>query len=242
MLPLFAGLSAFISTLSGGLFAIRYRRYLNRILGFTAGVVMGVIAFDVLPEIFDILNQQAADATGAMIALLAGFFAFHISEKLISSHHAHEADAAHHTNPKVGVLSAAGLVGHSFLDGVGIGLAFQVNVEIGLAVTLAVIAHDFSDGLNTVSLMLAHGNELRRTILMLIAGAAAPILGVLSTKLVHLSEYQLTLYLGFFAGFLLYIAAACILPEAHRHYFSWKNFGLTLLGATFMFVVTRASF
>jgi zinc transporter ZupT len=239
MLLIIAGASAFVSTFSGGLFALRFHKYLKRILGFTAGVVLGVVAFDILPEIFDILQDNNASSTAPMVALVCGFLAFHLAEKLVSSHHASEEHAESHTNPKVGLISALALVGHSFLDGVGIGLAFQVNSEIGLAVTLAVLAHDFSDGLNTVSLMLAHGNERRRTTLVLLAGAAAPILGALSTMLFHLTELQLTLYLGFFCGFLLYIAAGSILPEAHRHHFSFGTFLLTVLGAACMFAVTR---
>ena len=41
----------FVSTLAGGYFALRYKDRLHRILGWTAGVLMGVVAFEILPEI-----------------------------------------------------------------------------------------------------------------------------------------------------------------------------------------------
>ncbi len=239
MTPLLAGAAAVISTMAGGLFALRYRAYLKYILGFTAGVVLGVVSFDVLPEIFSILQDTYASPTGPMTALIVGFLTFHMVEKLVSAHHSHDAEPSLHTSPKVGVLSAAGLVGHSFLDGVGIGLAYQVNPVVGLAVTIAVVAHDFSDGLNTVSLMLAHGNKMKPTFVMLVLGAVAPIIGVLATYALHFSQYQLTLYLGLFAGFLLYISAGSILPEAHRGKFSAPIYGLTVAGVVFMYCVTR---
>ena len=44
--------------------------------------------------------------------------------------------------------------------GIAIGLAFQVSSSTGLTVALAVIGHDFADGINTMALMLAHGNRL----------------------------------------------------------------------------------
>src|SRR6185312_7845217 len=99
-------------------------------------------------------------------------------------------------------------IGHSFMDGIGIGLAFQVSTGVGVTVAIAVIAHDFSDGLNTVSLMLRHRNSTRRSQLMLGLDAIAPVLGAASTLLFELPPFWLMLYLGFFAGFLLYISVS----------------------------------
>jgi ZIP family zinc transporter len=73
----------------------------------------------------------------------------------------------------------------------------------------------------------------------LLIDAFAPILGALSTLLFQISEAGLVLYLGFFAGFLLYIGASAILPEAHSKHSSYTTIALTVLGAAFMFVVTR---
>lgn len=240
MLPVLAAVATFISTGLGGLFALRQHHHVRLILGFTAGVLLGVVAFDVLPEIFDITRSNNFDTTGPMVALVGGFLLFHVIEKLVAPHHAHEG-ANVHGRQRVGVLSALALSGHSFFDGVGIGLAFQVNAKVGVAVTLAVIAHDFSDGLNTVSLMLAGGNTMKRAAKMLLLDATTPILGALSTLLFHLPEKWLAVYLGFFAGFLLYIGASNILPEAHREQTSRAALALTIVGAVFIFLVTRVS-
>src|SRR5206468_1024148 len=119
------------------------------------------------------------------------------------------------------------------------GLGFQVNASVGIAVAIAVLAHDFSDGLNTVGLMLANQNSRKRAIALLMLDAIAPILGVLLTLVVKIPENGLVLYLGFFAGFLLYIGASEILPEAHSKHSSYKTILLTILGVLTMFAVTR---
>jgi zinc transporter ZupT len=188
------------------------------------------------------LFASHTDATWPMLTLVAGFLLFHITEKLVFTHHAHEGDHPHGQRQKVGILSALALSGHSFFDGVGIGLAFQVSTQIGLTVALAVVAHDFSDGLNTVSLMLANGNSKRRTFKLLLLDATTPILGVLATVFFHFSDRLLLLYLGFFAGFLLYIGASNVLPEAHREKTSRTSLALTVVGVVFIFIVTRFSF
>ena len=239
MTVLFFSLIAFVFTAIGGLLALRFRDHLHLILGFTAGVLLGVVSFDILPEIFALAGEYGLDPIRSMIALVVGFLLFHSAEKLTLIHHAQEANYADHHHPQVGVLSALALVGHSFMDGVGIGLGFQVSNTIGLAVAVAVIAHDFADGLNTVSLMLAHNNTTRRSLLLLALDALAPLLGALSTLFFQLPPAALALYLGFFAGFLLYISAADILPEAHSRRRSSLTIIMTMLGALFIFVVTR---
>ena len=240
MLVILLSLTTFVSTSLGGLFALKNRDSLHRILGFTAGVLLGVVAFDLMPEIIDLVQSTHTDPIVPMVALVVGFLAFHIVEKLTIIHSAHEGEyEAGHKHPTVGLVSALALSAHSFFDGIGIGLAFQVNATVGVAVAIAVIAHDFSDGLNTVTLMLAHKNNIRRATALLLLDATTPLLGAASTLFFHLSDRDLLIYLGFFAGFLLYIGASDILPEAHAKHPSRITLFLTILGTILIFAVTR---
>lgn len=235
-------IGTFFSTIIGGLFALHFRDRMHFILSFTAGVLLGVVSFEILPEIFRLSRTSELDATWAMIALVTGFLVFHSLEKFISIHHTHEEYYAVHHHPQVGVFSGFSLAGHSFMDGVGIGLGFQVSPSVGILVAIAVISHDFSDGLNTVSLMLVNRNTTRSSLAMLLLDAIAPVLGTASTLFIQLPAFFLMLYLGFFAGFLLYIAASDILPEAHsqnRSSITLILIGLTCLGAVFTFLVSR---
>lgn len=238
MLPILLACGTFFSTLLGGLTGLKNKDKLHRLLGFTAGVVIGVVAFDLLPEIFASLGHGVT-ARGAMLALVIGFLVFHIIEKAILIHHSQEHEYEIHRHPQVGMASALALSGHSFLDGLGIGLGFQAGNAVGIAVAIAVIAHDFSDGLNTVTLMLVNNNSRRKAFAMLLVDSLAPVAGAVVGTLVHISDAGLTLYLGFFAGFLLYIGASEILPEAHSKHSSYATIGLTVLGAAFIFFVTR---
>jgi ZIP family zinc transporter len=231
------------ATIAGGLFALKFRGGMHFLLAFTAGVLLGVVSFDILPEIFGLAQKQGLDVTGAMIALVAGFLLFHSLEKFVLIHHGHEGDYVAHRHPSVGVLSALALVGHSFMDGVAIGLAFQISEAIGIPVAIAVIGHDFCDGVNTVSLMLVHRNTTFRSSAMLVLDAVAPVLGMASTLLFLVPPSMLIVYLGFFAGFLLYISASDILPEAHSQAGSTTAIsliGVTCIGAAFMFIAARA--
>jgi len=242
--PVALTIAAVVSTLAGGAMALRFRDRLHYLLGLTAGVLLGVVAFDLLPEIFALAQAHAFDPSGAMVALVVGFLLFHSLEKFVLVHPAQEEHYTHHHHPNVGLASAAVLAAHSCMDGVAIGIGFQVSPLVGTTVALAVIAHDFSDGLNTVSLMLRHRNSTRRAIAMLAVDALAPLAGVLLTLAFTIPPFQLMVYLGFFAGFLLYIGVSDILPEAHSRAgpgVALKLIALTCAGAAFVFAVVRAS-
>src|ERR1035437_4229926 len=188
MLPIILSGANFFSPLTGGIVALKNKKWLHRIMGYTAGVLLGVVAFDLLPEIAKEVNATRTDFTRPMVALVVAFLLFHVLEKTILLHYAHEAEYGEHRHPKVGIASALALSGHSFLDGVGIGLGFQAGRGVGIAVAIAVIAHDFTDGMNTVILMLLNKNRTKKAFLFLLLDASTPILGVLSTMLFRVSD------------------------------------------------------
>jgi ZIP family zinc transporter len=66
-----------------------------------------------------------------------------------------------------------------------------------------------------------------------------PIFGGLVSLTFSLSAKFLAIYLGFFAGFLLYIAASNLVPQAHSEKISRRSLALTVTGAAFMLVVTQ---
>ncbi len=240
MNAVYLGLAAFASTFIGGLLALKFRDKIHLVMGFSAGVILAVVSFDILPEIMELVNQTGIDPINPMIALVCGFLLFHILEKIIVVHHSHEEEYASHTHPHVGVMSALALAGHSFMDGVAIGLGFQISNSVGVLVAIAVLAHDFTDGMNTVTLMLRHKNSFKKALGFLFIDALTPTLGAISTLFFSVSPAFLLNYLGFFAGFLLYIGASDILPEAHSKRSSLYTVFLTVLGAVIIYFVVRA--
>ena len=178
-----------------------------------------------------------------MLTFAGGFLGLHVIERSVALHGAHEGEYGDHAHqhPTVGLVSALALCGHSFMDGLAIGLGFQAGTAIGLAVAIAVVAHDFADGLNTVSIMLSHANSTRRSATLLALDATAPLLGALATLSFTVSDGVLALYLGFFAGFLLYLATGDILPEAHSRHPSRLTLICTVAGLGLMWLVVALS-
>ena len=232
-------LAASVAALAGGYTAIKSRKWLSRTLALTAGLVLGLVMFDLLPEIFNIVKNTNLDSAYPMIAMAGGFLLFHLFERLVPMHESSEEAYSAHRHPQLGVARAVALTGHSFMDGLSIGVAFQVSSAVGLAVALAVIGHRFADGFDTTTFMVFHKNKLRQIKGWLGLVVVMPVVGGLLSLVFNLSEKVLAIYLGFFAGFILYIAASNLLPMAHSKDSSRSSFGLTLLGVIFLFVVPR---
>jgi len=239
MLVFLLTIGASIAALMGGYMAMRSRRWLNSALALTSGLVLGLVTFDLLPEIFDISQSKKLDPVWPMITLTLGFLLFHLFEKFAPLHQAGEERYGPHRHPRLGTARAVALTGHSFLDGLSIGVAFQVSTAVGTAVAIAVIGHGFADGFDTTTFMLFHQNKLAHIKKWLALVIVMPIIGGLTSLAFSLSEKTLAIYLGFFACFILYIAASNLVPQAHSQNFSRKNLALTILGVIFMFIITH---
>lgn len=235
--------AAFVATLCGGLLAIRFKDKLHLILGFSAGAVIGVAFFDLLPESIDLGSKFYSLSTVTAITA-GGFLLYLVLDRVVFLHtHAHGDEHAHEVHHEArGILGAGSLSIHSFLDGVAIGLAFQVSAAVGSIVAVAVLVHDFSDGINTVNLILKNSGESHITkgsksaFKWLLIDSIAPILGAASTLLFTLPEKSLSVVLALFAGFFLYIGASDLIPESHHAHPKFLTTFMTLLGAAVLFV------
>lgn len=207
---------AMLSTLGGGFAAIYARRQIHLLMGFGAGVLLGATFFDLLPESLAIAREREWDFKFIFGVVIAGFVAFYLIERLLVLHACPEGDCENEAHKNVGRLGAVGLIAHSTLDGMAIGAASLVSWHTGLLVALAVVAHDSSDGLNTI-LLITRGEPLAKgDIVFLVLDALAPIFGGLLALFLLPSPTTLAVFLALASGFFLYTATSDLLPEAHR--------------------------
>jgi zinc transporter ZupT len=219
-------IAAFASTMAGGLLALRLRDKLHLILGFSAGAVIGVAFFDLLPEAITIgMKYHGPNVILAWTAL--GFLFYLALDRIISFH----GDAVHR-----GGFTASVLCIHSVLDGVAIGLAFQTSRVVGIIVAIAVLTHDFSDGVNTMNIVLKNRGTRSEAFRWLVLDAVAPIAGIISTLFFTLPGDGFGVALALFGGFFLYIGASDLIPESYHAHPKFLTTAMTLAGAAVLYV------
>lgn len=216
MTAVIVSLAAFASAMTGGWLAIRAVRYVGMIIAVGAGIRIGAAFVDLIPEAVEHLGSL----DDAMLWTAVGFLAFYAVDKVTNLHVGHETaaeldhDSSAHQH--IGVVGAAGMAIHSFLDGVALAAGLAVGGGIGTVIATVVVVHRFSDGIGVVSFLAAAGAPRTTTFRWVTLVAVAPVLGVVLGAFVSVPDAALGAILGFFAGFFLYVGAAELLPEAHR--------------------------
>ncbi len=218
---------------------MKFRVKLVYFTAFAGGVLIGVPLFELLPESLKLAIQLNISIEIVMYTIALGFIFLLILERYLSVHKVCEEDICHNVHhPKGGVYGALELAAHSFMDGFAIGVGFQFNFTVGIIVAIAVISHDFSDGLNTATIMLKTGNSLKSTRKMLLIDSITPLLGVIVTFFIIFPESLLVFILPFFVGGFLYLGASDLLPEAHEKNPSAKILILTVSGILIALIIS----
>jgi len=229
-----------VATALGGVIALRARDRLHLVLGLAAGLLLGLVAFDLLPEVFEMSSTTFLGAPSVSVALIGGFLLLHLYEKFFGSHEPAESDYGHdhkHTANVTGTVGALAMGLHVFLDGLALGVAFSIDEKLGIAVFVALLVHAFSDGLNTVAMLVKSNKWSKKGIWLLGVDSIARISGAAIGSGLALSENSTALYLAAFSGIVIYIATSHILPEAHARHSSRWTLAATLTGVAIMWAL-----
>lgn len=226
-----------LATTLGGFIAVKSKDRLHLILGLSAGLLLGLVFLELIPEVFHESSAELLHVPAVSVGIIGGFIALHLFEQFSGHHEPAESDYGHdhsHSTNIAGTLGGIAMGGHVFLDGVALGVAFQVSNKLGFSVFLAILVHAFSDGLNTVSLLIKSGHWNRKAISLLGLDAVARISGAALGTYISFSNQAISIYLAVFAGILIYLATSHILPEAHARHSSKLTLLSTLVGIALM--------
>ncbi len=235
-LLIISAIAIFLSVIFGGTFALKFKDKLHLILGFSAGSVIGVAFFDLLPEAFN-LGQIFYDTETIALFIVLGFVTYIILDRFLIPHSNHDEECENHHHS--GSLGAGSISLHSLIDGIMVGLSFQISPAVGLALAIAIFTHAFSDGINTVNMIVRGGGDIKAARRWLYVDAVSPALGILASTFLYIPANILPIIVSVFCGFFIYIGASDLLPESHHgHPKVWTTIS-TVLGIALIFTVTR---
>lgn len=226
-----------LATALGGLLALKAKDRLHLVLGLSAGLLLGLVAFELIPEVFKLSSNEFLGAPAVSVALIGGFLLLHFYERFFGSHEPAESDYGHEHSHKANVAGGIGAVAmgvHIFIDGLALAIAFTVNEALGFAVFAALLVHAFSDGLNLVAFLIKNGKWSKKAIWLLGVDSLARVGGAALGTTLTLSENFTALYLAAFAGIIIYLATSHILPEAHARHSSKWTLVATIFGVLVM--------
>jgi ZIP family zinc transporter len=225
------------ATALGGFLAVKIKDRTHIILGLAAGLMLGLVFFDLVPSVFNQNITKFGGVKSVGLAIVLGFLILHFSERWFATHEPEDSHHDDHHHHHAGWLAGLAMVGHVFFDGLGVGAAFKISNSLGIAVFAAIMVHAFSDGLNTVAFLIREEKWTKKARLLLAVDGIARISGAAVGSYVAFGNNMIALYLALFAGFVIYIATSHILPEAHSRHPSRWTLGATIVGVLIMWLV-----
>ncbi len=222
---------AFAATASAGLLIKKFKTNIGIVCALSAGFFIALALFDILPEILTLAPQAQISFEMLLLTGTLGFVFLFALERVFSFFHLKKHTMTKMTlQPRIGLLATLEFCSHGFLEGLAIGLSFQLQFGLGIVVAMAVVSHDFCDGVSTLALMLNSGNSLKSSLRLLFVDASAPIIGAAATLFVSIQESFLIFSLSFLVGTFLYIGGGTLLPDAYRMNRPIITISLFLLG------------
>jgi zinc transporter ZupT len=170
-----------------------------------------------LPEVLTLAPGAQISLDSLLLTGSFGFVYLFVLERVFSFFHLKK-----HTmtkislQPRIGLLATLEFCSHGFLEGLAIGLSFQLQLGLGIIVAIAVVSHDFCDGISTLTLMLNSGNSLKSSLRLLFVDAIAPVIGAILTLFVAIQQSFLIFSLSFLVGSFFYIGGGTLLPDAYK--------------------------
>lgn len=189
-------------------------RYMSTLLEFSAGLMTGVVCFELIPEAFSI---------GGIHATLAGIVAGVATVLVIESRVKKSAFINNSYGNKgllrAGVLMAIGLALHNFPEGFAVGSGFEASTALGLTITAAIVIHDIPEGIAMAVPMRVGGfSKLKAFTLTVLSGVPMCLGALLGALLGGISTGFIAGCLGFAGGAMLYIVYGQLVPESKRLY------------------------
>ena len=191
------------------------KRWLSTILSISAGLMLGVVCFDLLPRSFE-LGSFGVGLLGTLI----GVISMAILQEVLSKHtDKNVVRARSKKHSQTGILIGIGIALHNFPEGLAIGVGFTSLQSFGLGLSLVIALHDIPEGVAMAVPMRMGGTRPGKVVLAaLLAGMPTGIGALIGYVLGEISAGFIGICLGFAGGAMLYITCSELIPESRDLY------------------------
>ena len=224
LLTFFAGV---VGTLAGGLLGLKVNpdssRSLSSLLAFSAGMMISMICFDLLPEALEEAEMPitvAGCALGVCLLLQFDRLFHHHGENHPDQlddlhHHQHALTHSRQKNMMVlGMMMIGSVALHNFPEGMAVGSSTLHDLDSGIMMAVLLAMHNLPEGMGMI-VPLRSGSLSRPKALLLTAMSGLPTLigGIFGVLLGSISPVFIGFTLALAAGCMLYVTYYEILPQ-----------------------------
>lgn len=197
-----------LGALLAGIVKTRSRKSLGFAIEFSAGLMLAIVAFELLPEAFEgeySIPAFLGVALGVALGLLCSD-AIRLGGRLSGVQAA-------------GYSVMAGIMLHNFPEGLAIGAGFSASGVLGVSLCIVIALHNIPEGLSMALTLRAGGKGLWRSVFYTFIAGVPMGLGALVGYLSGgIGESITSFSLGCAAGAMLYVVCADMIPTSKEIY------------------------
>jgi len=189
------------------------KRFMAVLLGFTSGIMISVVCFDLLPEAFDFggvfISLVGVVAGVGMILIIEQFIPERVSQKF-----SEDFDFI-----RSGILLGIGIAIHNFPEGLAVGSGFAASNYLGLGLAIVIGLHDMPEGIAMAAPLKMGGiSRLKVLLYTVLAGIPMGFGAFVGELLGEISHNLICLCLSFAGGAMLYITCGELIPKTQNIY------------------------
>lgn len=214
IVAILGGVSSGIGGVVSSICKIKNKRYISILQQITAGIMTGIVCFDMLPESFKIANVFFS-----IIGVIIGVYIIYFLDKIIN-----KVNSKNYNNKYIiSVIIMISMAFHNIIEGLAIGASFSYSISMGITIIIAIILHDIPEGIVVgISNNIAGKNRVKNIIDTTLSGAVTGIGAFLGRLAGNINEVFIGMSLCIAAGVMLYIIACELIPDSYNNYSSKK--------------------
>ena len=207
--------------LVGSIIGLNYKdnkKFSDFSISIAFGVIISLIFFEILPETYEVLNEQIGIIRSIIVIIILSLIGITILKilDLFVPNHEHDAHHSHkHNNDKcyndhlfhIGIISSVGVIAHNLIEGMSLYLVSSTSLISGILLCIGIGLHNIPMGLVISSTLTASNYSKNKTLkVSLIVSLATFIGGLFMFILGGVGELIEGILLGLTLGMLIYIS------------------------------------
>ncbi|MBC2399391.1 ZIP family zinc transporter [Clostridium tetanomorphum] len=196
-------------TTIGGLMGIVIKnpskRTLGTIIGFSGGLMLSIVVFDLIPEALQNWGFNYTILCCIMGIVLVTFVDNNLQNDKVDRH------------IKMALITAIGLMIHNFPEGIIMGCGFAAGGSLGLKMSIIIAIHDIPEGIAVSAPLMVSRIKPLKIFGYTVATALPTVLGAfIGTYIGNMSRNALGISLSVASGIMLYVVCGEMIPESSK--------------------------
>lgn len=210
---LISAIVGIVGTGAGGLIvAMRgnpTKKTLSMFLGISAGVMISMVAFDLMPEAF-----RLAGTWTSLLAFTVGALSLTALD-LVTPHMHHLAtDKESSRFARTALVVAVGIAMHDFPEGLAVGAGLGSAASLGFRIAILMFLHNIPEGMAVAGPLAAMGRNRSNVILVSTLTGVPSVFGAMLGAVVGITPVVLAVSMAFAAGAMLFVTFDELVPGA----------------------------